>query len=291
MKIHKDVLTTHGVKADELGTVDIEWITPEIAKVFLEGNEINRNISKKGCGGIVRDLKNGLWDIGATPEITFDVTGRLLDGQYRLTAIIESGVPAALTVHRGAPIGTHIFDVGTKRSRPDIWKMKTGRSMSTAASGTVNTIIRDCFPTIEKVTDEIAIKFYEETEPMIRNAERICQLGTENARAKQTPCMAATYYALRNGVKESCLEEFFRAVNTGNINGPKETSAARLRDYLDKYRVVNKRNAEKRLMIRVTECYIEDWVNETPRKQARKKFDPSPYRDYVKTHDRDLVGL
>ena len=74
-----------------------EVITPEIAKEYLKKNTNNRSIDNNRCKYYTEQMKKGLWSL--TPEgISFDEYGRLLDGQHRLTAIVNSGVSQKMIV-------------------------------------------------------------------------------------------------------------------------------------------------------------------------------------------------
>lgn len=80
--------------------------------------------------------------------IAFDTNGRLIDGQHRLHAIIEAGVPIQISVTRGCSAASFsILDRGANRSQSDIlgWPKKITEVITLAvriASGTNPTVSR-----------------------------------------------------------------------------------------------------------------------------------------------------
>ena len=83
-------------------------VTPELAAVYLEKNVSNRKLSRGQVLLISKQMQEGKWKkTGDT--IKFSVTGRLLDGQHRLSAIVDSGVSQFLMVARG--LDSNAFDV------------------------------------------------------------------------------------------------------------------------------------------------------------------------------------
>lgn len=80
----------------------IETITPEIAEQYLALNRGNRNIVQSHVAAMARDITNGQWMFNAQP-ICFSRSGRLLNGQHRLSAVLEAGQPIEVMVMRGLP--------------------------------------------------------------------------------------------------------------------------------------------------------------------------------------------
>lgn len=80
----------------------IETITPEVAEDYLAFNRGNRNIVQSHVAAMARDIGNGQWMFNAQP-ICFSRCGRLLNGQHRLSAVLEAGQPIEVVVMRGLP--------------------------------------------------------------------------------------------------------------------------------------------------------------------------------------------
>jgi hypothetical protein len=84
------------------GRITLETITPERARDYLTANRGNRAITPAHVAGLARDIRNGEWMFNAQP-ICFSASGRLLNGQHRLSAVIEAGQPIEVMVMRGLP--------------------------------------------------------------------------------------------------------------------------------------------------------------------------------------------
>lgn len=101
-------------------TVEIIEITPEMATEMLGHNTGNRNIKASGVRRYVDDIENDRW-IFTGDSIRFDSTGRLLDGQHRLTAIVRTGRTMRAIVIRGLdPKAQEAMDLGIGRSTGDL---------------------------------------------------------------------------------------------------------------------------------------------------------------------------
>ena len=98
-------------------TVKKIMVTPEMASKFLENNEGNRQIVKERVEYYVTEIREGRWNEHSNDMICISPTGRLLNGQHRLSAIVAADVVAGLTVQYNTPESAFsIMDTGTKRS-------------------------------------------------------------------------------------------------------------------------------------------------------------------------------
>lgn len=98
-----------------------EWalVTPARAEEWLGKNLNNRNRRTQHVARIIRDMKNGNFLISGD-TIKFDWDGRLIDGQHRLAAIIESGQSAWILIVRDLdPKVQGVLDANAKRSAYD----------------------------------------------------------------------------------------------------------------------------------------------------------------------------
>lgn len=104
-------------------TIAIEEIGPEQAAELLQDNDHNRRTDWRVIDNYARQMTEGKWTFAGDP-IRVSVTGRLLDGQYRLNAIIQSQTTQRFTVIRNLPNDTQPFmDVGKRRSPGDVFSM------------------------------------------------------------------------------------------------------------------------------------------------------------------------
>lgn len=98
-----------------------EKVTPSIAKKWLkECNTINRPLTRSNVSSFVDTMRSGDWeDSGET--IKFCEDGRLLDGQHRLSAIVETGQTITMHVSRGLKLSAYnVIDTGKPRSLSDM---------------------------------------------------------------------------------------------------------------------------------------------------------------------------
>lgn len=119
--------------------ISMERVTPAIAEKWLGKNTHNRKINERIVAAMVRDMENGNWlDNGAT--ITFSDKGVLLDGQHRLTAVVESGVSIQAIIVRGAKAeAQHTMDTGAKRTLANALQLRgEAHYVPLAASTTAN---------------------------------------------------------------------------------------------------------------------------------------------------------
>lgn len=96
-------------------------ITPSIAKLWLQRNSNNyRKVNKSHVQNLKRELTGGVW-MATSQGIGFDTQGILVDGQNRLTAIVESGVtvPNQLVVFNLPHDSKYKIDMGRKRTLSD----------------------------------------------------------------------------------------------------------------------------------------------------------------------------
>jgi hypothetical protein len=101
-------------------TSSIETIGTTRAADYLKTMDGNRNLSRYTVNRYCRDILEGKWTINGQP-IIFDSNNKLLDGQHRLHAILESGTSVKALVIRGIERKTfHTLDTGKKRTVGDV---------------------------------------------------------------------------------------------------------------------------------------------------------------------------
>lgn len=97
----------------------VELMTPERAGELLKNNHGNRPLRAKTLRQYADDMRQGLWQLtGDTIKIARD--GRVLDGQHRLLAVIESGAAVMMVVAYDVPEAAFdVLDSGCKRGIGD----------------------------------------------------------------------------------------------------------------------------------------------------------------------------
>lgn len=112
-------------------------ITPRLAKQLLEQNTGNRKIKTAGLETLKSTLLRGEWEFnGEAIKIAKD--GRVLDGQHRLLASAETGIPFETMIVYGLNDSTQeTMDIGTIRLLPDILYIRGYKNTNRIASITV----------------------------------------------------------------------------------------------------------------------------------------------------------
>jgi len=96
--------------------VSFELVTPELAAEWLAINRLdNRRVNPIRVARYAGELKAGAWGL-SHQGIAMDDKGRLMDGQHRLTAIVETGISAPMMVCRKVSGGLFpVIDGGAAR--------------------------------------------------------------------------------------------------------------------------------------------------------------------------------
>jgi hypothetical protein len=78
--------------------MNVVKITPRMAELWLKHNHVNRNLDIKRVKRYAREMVAGRWLLNPGAVISFSTTGALIDGQHRLSAIVEAKVPISMYV-------------------------------------------------------------------------------------------------------------------------------------------------------------------------------------------------
>ena len=81
-------------------TVTVDIINPEEAAAYLKNNAMHRKIKQKKVDEYMNQMVDGKWKLNGKALI-FDSNGRLLNGQHRLSAVVQAGTPLTTLVIRG----------------------------------------------------------------------------------------------------------------------------------------------------------------------------------------------
>jgi hypothetical protein len=99
-------------------------ITPDLARAWLELRSKNRAISPIQTKRYVNDMRRNRWRLSGE-TIKFDNSGRLIDGQHRLTACIEANVTFESWVVWGLDsCAMEVIDSGKKRTPGDMLQIR-----------------------------------------------------------------------------------------------------------------------------------------------------------------------
>lgn len=108
----------------------------ELAKKILEKNTMNRPVKPGVVDFYVKEMKSGNWKEDTGDTIKISDTGKVLDGQHRLLAIIGANVTVNLHFVYGIKEDVFtVLDTGSKRTVGDIFEISgVGSGSLTAAA-------------------------------------------------------------------------------------------------------------------------------------------------------------
>lgn len=120
---------------------ELRLVTPSVAREMLKRNRNNRRLKKTNVTKLRKEIRANNWVFDGMP-IRFDKSGNLLDGQHRLTALIEENKSLMFLIVSG--IGSHAFkvmDTGSMRNGVDALAIE-GVEYSQTINSAIRTIIK-----------------------------------------------------------------------------------------------------------------------------------------------------
>jgi hypothetical protein len=104
--------------------VELVRITPERAREILTGNTHNRKIRHGYVARLADAIRRGEWELNGEP-IQIGDDGTLLNGQHRLLAIVQAGVPVDVVAVIHLPISSQdTIDTGSRRRLSDVLALR-----------------------------------------------------------------------------------------------------------------------------------------------------------------------
>lgn len=217
----------------------VEEVDPSLAALLLEGNVRNRKISRHLVSAMARDMREGRWR-KTHQGIALDKDGRLVDGQHRLSAIVESGATIKILVtYNVDPDAFMVVDVGGRpRSQADVFFLKHGTKEASITVATLRilgglglasmtSILRVTPPEIEA----LHVKFGKDVAWAVSIISPKRNLGPWST----APFVAACAYAMPTDVER--VTDFLETT-VSETAGKTKTMAA-LRRYLEGHRLVS----------------------------------------------------
>ncbi len=206
-------------------------VTPDMARDWLNLNTANRSVKNTKVDQYARDIISGNWQV-THQGLAFYKDGTLADGQHRLHAIVKANVPIKTLVTMDLPRETmSVLDVGKTREAHDIAKLGlypnwinpntiaivralNGKLQNTKATMSFSEIISYCM----KYQDSISFVNY---------------VVSSKKKGVTSAVIGASYVcALEAGSPKEKIKRFAEIMYSGEINGPYENAAIRLREML-----------------------------------------------------------
>lgn len=200
-------------------TAKVELITPDRSRLILEGNTMNRAIIASNVKKIACAIREGRWQLNGD-AIRISITGQLLDGQHRLQAIIETGIPCLSFIIEGLPdeVFTTI-DQGAPRTLGHLLSIKNVKNYTCTASMITLIVAYENVGTPLRssvyVSKESYLKFYEENSLAIDRASCFAS-SNKILRAWFSPSYLGFLYYVFSEKNQDQAASFFSAVSTGN---------------------------------------------------------------------------
>lgn len=254
----------------------LETITPQIAAQYLAKNASNnRHLNRAYVDMLARDMSSG--EFRATHQgIAFDEDGRLIDGQHRLTAVLQANTSVQMMVTRDCPAGTLMtIDRGNSRTLHDIMTITMGGDSDEAAImrnnsmlSAMRSVYRFNAPSKVRLSAPQAMKLYHEYE---EEWKALYYIFGKRAGRKRSPETAAMFAAMLNGVPADALKCFDGVMKDSTIagcDGYNVQIALRWRRFQDD---MTMRHVRLRYedVYKTTQAVIKDFYENTRRKHIQ----------------------
>lgn len=207
------------IKLPPVGSVKMR-VTPDMAAVMLARNESNRPMSRGTVSRYAETMKRGLWAYTRAP-IIFAKSGRLQDGQHRLSAVVSSGVPCDFDLVFGDADENFAFiDIGKVRSAGDIFKINGVQHWNAVAaiSALVWSYANDAFSfgvsgtTARKITTAELYEFYKNTPSIDKSLKIYNKFHYERL---TSPSLMAALHCICANKNRALADQFFTNVAEG----------------------------------------------------------------------------
>jgi hypothetical protein len=100
--------------------LEVMTITPEVAQEWLDRGGTNRKITRRRIDAMAAAIQRGEWRLTGE-AIKLDAEGRVRDGQNRLHAIVQAGIPVTSVVAHGVDEDAFdVMDTGRSRNAADV---------------------------------------------------------------------------------------------------------------------------------------------------------------------------
>lgn len=211
----------------------IETITPDIAKEMLGENTNNRKISHQQVELFARTMAQQAWKLNGE-AIKFSNTGRLLDGQHRLLACVESGVPFRTLVIRGLPEDTQAtMDAGKTRTMANVLELQGRRNPALLA--TTATAVCVCEQVglesaclnAEKPTRNEVVSFIDTHPEMNELAKRSASFYTKSGHLLSRLLYSLLWWTFNEIDSDDCRKFFDMLITGANLEAGSPVLALR----------------------------------------------------------------
>jgi hypothetical protein len=212
-------------------TIELVNITPKMAREWLELNTNNRHLREENAQRYAKDMRNNEWRL-THQGIAFYDDGSLADGQHRLKAITLANKSVPFLVTRGIPrTSGHMIDQNVPRMAHDAIQIAgNGKWIDRNIVAVSRTLLGDMgVNTTPRSVAEIA-DYAQRYEEPLQYANALCV--NRKRHVTSAPIIACYVSALVGGEDRDKIKRFAAIMHNGEIAGPHENAAIRLREFL-----------------------------------------------------------
>lgn len=203
-------------------------VTPSIAKEYLEANKSNRRVKTPLIAQYSNDMANGRWKEDTGELIKIAKSGRILDGQHRLLAVIKSN--KSIYFHFAINVPDDVFDVidtGSSRNATDTFKVQGIKQENSIPSiiSMYNLLVNGKKIGLQKnhkSTNAMLLEQYYQDEIFWQNIAKTTHTLYLSFAKILTPSMIGGFYAYLSKLNPEKAEEFITQLTTG-VNIQNET--------------------------------------------------------------------
>lgn len=248
-------------KQNQTAKLGVELIGPNEAAALLKGNDNNRNLNKRTVSQYARYMSLGEWQMnGETVKITKH--GKLLDGQHRLAAVIQSGTKQEFIVVRDLDDkNMETIDVGKKRTIADALTIKGYRTNSNNVLAAATKYVMDfeggtyARKRQHALSPTSALKFLKKNPGLVDSVAAITGYGKDIARLV-SPSVATAMHYLFSSQNKKAADMFFRGLAKGE-SLPAGSPILALRNKFVLEAAKGKRGGENRH--KNVACFVTAW--------------------------------
>tara|TARA_R100000773_G_scaffold42756_1_gene40327 strand:- start:3107 stop:3967 length:861 start_codon:yes stop_codon:yes gene_type:complete len=226
-------------------TMNQEIVSPQVAVEYLRANGVNRKLRPAIVKRYEEEMRQNSWTL-SSDAIAFDCNGDLIQGQHRLNAVVNTGLPQVFWVARNMPKeAKENLDCGSKRELHDRLTISGHPISRTVGSACLLLITpwqkpnisksKGCSPMVRSQVKTMHNHFYEELEWIDE------QYGATSCNAAER---AAGTMLLRATKDYELVKNYFSLVRKGeNCNGlvgHGQKSPMVYRDVKNKYKALKK---------------------------------------------------
>jgi hypothetical protein len=196
-------------------------ITPQMAKELLAGNDHNRRIKAPVVLRYAYDIINGRWVSETGEAIKISVSGKVLDGQHRLHAIIKANKAVSMCIAYGCSDDIFtVLDTGSMRNASDVFKIRDVKNGNNIPSilGTYNQLNANRKGSIQKnykSTNAMLLAQYELSPEYWQEVSRKSQNWYHSFSRVLSPSQIGGFYAHFSDISNDDADVFIDQLCTG----------------------------------------------------------------------------